>query len=712
MPEPSQYFAALTADEFGERLISRITDYRASSAVQMVAERQEKAYQYHFGLSPSGIHLTSGVTRSGEAGELAEVRINHLRTNALTVLNLTVAPKISWKPVATNADSAATKAAFQAEALLDYYWLGRDVGYYAIQAVAHAIPLSEGFVFTPWEDDLGEPLATDPKTGQPVNSGDFAVYNVLPWDVVRDPSKRAYEQSQWFAVCLRLNRYELAAKYPDKSKDILDAACDEDGRVESFGEIDDVPCWYFFHKRCAIPELRKGREAVVLGDGTVLKDGALTYTDIPLHRCVPDEFFGTPFGYTQYHEGIGIQEATDSLASAILTNQDAFARQSIAVERGEPFSPEDVGGMKVLYYTNKPPQALQLTSSPAEAFRFVDVLKNDLRRIQGVNDAVQGQLPGDAKLSGAALALLSSQAIQQNSSLQTNYIRMVRSIGNCLLNEWKKRTPLPRKIKLVGKSSEFLCREQELSGADLEPIREVLVDIGNPLQQTHAGKMELAQMYLQTPGAVTSPEQIEQIATTGKIEHLTRATRDELILILDENEQIAEGNTPPAVIHDDHLRHGREHRSTLASVSARANPAIVEASTAHLHEHYKLFFGWPPPGMPPPPPPFGPDGLPDPKFDPTSPTNDPQYREKMLILVGQQPPPPAGMPPPPGGMPPPPPDGGPPGGHPPPLHKGGPETKQADNMMGPPEPAGNQVNMPSMPRNPATGDKFVPPSGQ
>jgi hypothetical protein len=32
-------------------------------------------------------------------------------------------------------------------------------------------------------------------------------------------------------------------------------------------------------------------------------------------------------------------------------------------------------------------------------------------------------------------------------------------------------------------------------------------------------------------------------------------------------------------------------------------------------------------------------------------------------------------------------------------------------MMGPPEPAGNQVNLPSMPKNPATGEKFTPPGG-
>lgn len=709
MSRPEYFAAIVDSDEFGERFSSKIQEYRAASAVQTVVERQEKAYQYHFGLSPEGVHLTSGVQRDGAQGELATVRINHLRANALTVLNLTTAPKLAWKPTGTNADSASTKAAFLAEALLEYYWRDREIAHYAMQAVAHAIPLGEGFVFTPWDDSLGEDVAVDPTTGAGISAGDFAAYTVLPWDVIRDPSKRSWEQCNWVAVCLWENRYEIAARYPDKAEEVLESAADEtDGsdRADAFGENDDIPVYYFFHKRSPIPNLKGGREAVVLGNGTVLQDGQLSYTNIPLHRVVPDEMFGTPFGYSQYFEGIGIQEATDSLSSAILTNQDAFARQMIAVQRGEPFSPEDIGGAKIVEYTDKPPHALQLTSSPAEAFRFVDVLKADLRRIQGVNDAVQGQLPGDAKLSGAALALLSSQAIQQNSSLQASYVRMVKSIGNCLLLEWKKRSPEPRKIKLVGKSSEFLAREQLLSGDDLDPIKDVSVDIGNPIQQTHAGKMELAQMFLQVPGAVTSPEQIEQLATTGKIEHLTRANRDELILILDENEKIAEGQVPPAVIHDDHLRHGREHRSTMASVAARENPAIVKASIEHLHEHYKLFFGWPPPGMPLPPPPVDPvtGALLDPEFDPASPTNDPQYREKMLILVGQNPPPgPMMPPPPPGGDP----NGPPPGASVPPASMG-PETKPAENMMAPPEPAGNQVNLPSMPKNPATGQKYTP----
>ena len=699
----SDYFAALVnPEEFGKKLSARIQEYRTAQAVTVVHERIEKAYQYHFGISPSGMHLNSGVQRGGEQGELAEIHVNHLRANALTVLNLTVGPKITWTPVATNADSASTKQAFSATSLLDYYWLDRDVSAFATLAVGYCIPLTEGFVFAPWRKHLGDEILATPD-GAAEMSGDFAFYNVLPWDVVRDPSKRSWDQCSWVSVCLWENKYELAALYPDKADEILHAKTQDRGTDmrKAFGTVDDIPVWYFFHKKSPIPELAKGREAIVLESGVVLADGELTYDAFPLYRVVPDEQFGTPYGYSQYHEGIGIQEATDSLTSAILTNQDAFARQMIAVPHGNPFSPEDIGGAKILYYPqgSQPPHALQLTSSPAEAFKFVDILKQDLRRIQGVNDAVQGQLPGDAKLSGAALALLSSQAIQQNSTLQANYVRMVKAIGNGILNEWRKRTPMPRKIKLVGRSNEFLCREQSLKGTDISNIKEVLVDIGNPLQQTHAGKMELAQLFIQT-GGITSPEQIEQVVATGRLEHLTKSTRDELILILDENEAIADGKEVQAVIHDDHLRHGREHRSTLASVAARSNPAIVKASTDHLHQHYKLFFGWPDAMVPPPMPPMDPlTGMPvnDPSFDPTSPIHDPMYRERMLILVGQQPPPPMGMP-----MGPPPPGADAPAG----------DMGAADASTKPQEPIGNKTNLPSMPKNPSTGEKYIPPNGQ
>lgn len=693
----TDYFAALVdQEEFGRRFAAKVTEYRKAKAVVAIHDRIGRAYNYHFGMSAEGMHLTSAVTRAGEQGELAEIRINHLRANALTVQTLTTGPQIGWLPIPTNRDSSSVKQTYVAVTLLDYYWLDQGVSKSAQNAVGESIPLTEGFVFSPWDDSLGEAVAVNPD-GSEVMSGDFRFYNPLPWDVVRDPSKKSWEEGRWVAVCLWKNKYELAAEYPEQADAILDAPVGEEGgnRDDSFGDCDDVPCWYFFHKRSPIPELKNGREAIILGDGTVLKDGELTYDAIPLHRVVPDEQYGTPFGYSQYHEGIGIQEAIDSLSSAILTNQDAFARQMVAVERGEPFSPEDIGGAKVLYYTNKPPAALQLTSSPAEAFRFTDSLKNDLQRVQGVNDAVQGQLPGDAKLSGSALALLSSQAIQQNSTLQANYLRMVRSIGNCILNEWRKRTPLPRQIRVVGKSSQFLLHEQSIQGADISDIKDVQVDIGNPVSQTHAGKLELAQMVMQIPNAVTSPEQIDQLLTTGKMEHLTQSVRDELILILDENEKIAEGESPPAVIHDDHLRHGREHRTTLASVSARSDPAIVEASTDHLHQHYKLFFGWPDPMLPPPMPALDPmTGAPDPEFDPTSPIHDPMYRERMLILVGQTPPPPMlpmGAP----GM------GAPPPGEPAP----------GISAEKPAEPAGQQTDLPSMPTNPLSGEKAVAPAG-
>lgn len=336
----SNYWAASDPESLGRTLLSKITDETKNALITSIRRRNARSYLYYFGFDPTGVHATSQVLRGGDQGELATVRVNHSRPLVNTLLNLIVAPKIVWSPKATNIDYDAVRECELASAVLEYYWQERQVAKYAVRALEEALVFSEGFVLEEWDPDAGKPYAVDPgpppappqdpaaamdpaaapdtppapapvdlSGGSLLKTGDVCFTNIPTWDVIRDATRPSWEELNWVLVRRQRNRYDMAARYPDKADAIINAP--EDSRVNvnsptGLTAEDAVTCWYFFHKRT--PALKDGRQAVMLADGTVLSDSPLQYENLPLHRVSAGELVGTPYGYTPFLDILGIQE--------------------------------------------------------------------------------------------------------------------------------------------------------------------------------------------------------------------------------------------------------------------------------------------------------------------------------------------------------------------------------------------------------------------
>lgn len=715
-----QYWAALSTDEIGEQLQAKVDAHNADSLITSLGQRWSRAYNYYFGLDPSGVHATSRVLRGGDAGELAEVRVNHSRSLVNTLLNLIVANKLVWQPKAVNIDYDSVRECNLAAAILEYYFSEKHVNKHAVAALEEAIVFAEGFVLLEWDETAGDDYAAedaepvegaDPLAPSVTKTGDVRFTNVSPWDVIRDTTKRSWDACDWVIVRQYRNRWDLAKQHPEHAADITSGTNDNklpfDRKARTDVTEDDVPVYYFFHKRTAA--LPNGRESVFLGNKTVLRDTELTYESMPLYRVSAGEMVGTPYGYTSFSDILGVQEVMDSLHTSVASNQTTLATQCIAVQEGSDIDPQQLaGGMKVIYYQpgTEPPAALQLLRTPSEVFTHLQNLKKEQELLFGLNSVVRGE-PQSGEMSGSALALLQSQALQQSSTIQANYLRFVEGLGTCLLSIIKNRASIPKKIAIVGKNSQFLVTDAEYTGESIGRIRKVQVEIGNPLSQTSAGRIELAKMLMtpmgpDVPPLIKSTEQFLQVLQTGRLEPLTQSLNTELLLIKSENEslsraqfmpqdpmappvdpmtgmpvepQLTPDSLPPVLLLDDHKLHMREHRSVLANPEARRNPAVARAVLQHIAEHEKVYMSAPP---------------------------------STLLMVGQEPPPMPMMPPGPPGM-------GPPQG-PGPLPPG---VVVGGAAAGPPPPAppgdvpggGKPPKMPAPPKNPATGQKWNPVDG-
>lgn len=721
--DPRLYFADHAEPDFGARLIAKIEEIETGDLISQVRSRISHAYQYYFGFDNDGIHATSGISRGGEQGELAQFRVNHARAVVGTLLNLVVSQRVVWQPKATNVDYESVKQTEVAKAVLEYYWNERKLESLVYRAVEEGIAFSEGFVLSLWDKGAGEDVAAptapeadpygaallnadaDPEAPTAAKTGDFCFENVSSWDVLRDPRKKSWEALDWVIVRVYRNKFALAAQYPGFEEDILGCPTEiksSNGRAARHTDNDDIPVYLFFHKRR--PQLPDGREAVVLPNKTILEDGALSYDDIPLVRVAPAELTGTPFAYTQFFEILAIQELIDSLHSSAATNLTTFGTQNIWLPNGCEISPEQTpGGARIIQggAEGKEPKAVQLCATPAELYKHLEDLKHDLEMVFGVNATVRGQIQSD-KLSGAAMVQLETQAKQQSSGLHGSYRMAVQRLGDIVITEMRKRATTERTVAIVGKDSAFCVSQEQFTGDDFGEIKRVLVDIGNPLSQSVFGRAEQAKELVQM-GLVNNLEQYFMLLDTGRAEPITQGLTNELMLIRSENEDISNGVTPEVMLHDNHLLHGREHRIPVASPQARKNPAVLKADIEHMHKHYEAYYGVPP--MVPQVDPMTGMAATDPMTGEPLLAPEPMYRQRMLVLMGMQPPDPAlGGIPPMAGMP----DAGGGAGKGPPAQDAGQNTPAVPGK----EPGNNErAKPPAPPKNLATGERRKPQDG-
>lgn len=716
MSADNRYWAAIEGDDFGSELRSRVAAYYTSPITSQVLNRQVLAWRYAYGYGSDWFHGTSQILPSGQQGESAFLRVNIGASFARASVAAVTAPQIVWQPQAQEYSYKAIKAVDAAGALLDHEWTNSSIGRQSIVQAYDARYLGEGFIFTDWDPDGGYEYGAD--SSSLVRSGTFRYRNVWPWDVLRDPSKQAWDRLQW--VCLRLpeNKFDLAARLADRAAQaeaagdaaLAEALARAHERVleappppsnwfgfglgplgapvagsGTFGwKSDDVGTLVFLHKPTAT--LPFGRQATLLFDGTLIDDGPLKYGCWPLTRIEAAPFTGTPYGSTEYWDTLAIQEALDNLYSSGVTNYLTFTTQLVAYQRGtDPDILAAGSGLSLVAYEDKPPVGINLTAMPQGWFEMVRLLESKMEAILGQNPVTRGQSPGD-RASGSLAALLSAMSMQQQAPFMREYENSLRMQAKIILKVARAEAKIPMKVGKSGHVRVPSLRWRNIEAADLQGVDEVYVDMGNAMQRSPSGRAQLAEMFMQYK-ILSDPKVIMQVVDNGRLEPETDPVEGQYTVAQGENEMISRGEVPIVSPADDDVSHCIQHTVTQLSLEARERPEVVRAFRLHVAQHYAQFYSVPPP-LPPS----------DPRYlDALSELieQDPLLHIRLPILLGKQPPPPdPNAAPPPGGP------GGPPPGAAPPPPQGG--TPPGPDGKAP----GSSAGMPETPTNPATGRQW------
>lgn len=604
------YFAADEGTEAAAFLIHKSQEWFMNIQLNNYLDKMKKAWMsYHGNYYAAGHEISYG----GEQGELVNLAVNHFANLCQHMLVMVTGSRPSFQCRAINTDRKSKIQAQLGNGLLEYYMREKRLERELKRAVEYSIVMGSGYIKMEWnatkgqiydyidpdpssissfnEDD--EPLDEDGNVLErmPIYEGDAEFTTLSPFDVVFDSTKENPELHEWVLCRSFVNKFNLIKKYPEYEEQIKAMQTKEEYERGSrlslmpFDGTQDVPVYEFYHKRTeALPE---GRYLLYLDSEVILEDTPMPYRDLPVYRIAPRDILGTPFGYTSMWDILPLQDALNSLYSTLLTNNNAFGVQNILNPQGNNIKVNQLeGGLNFIEYNAQAgkPEPMQMTQSAPETYNFLQMIERVMETISGINAVARGN-PEASLRSGTALALVQSQALQFISGLQQSYIQLLEDVGTGLINMLKDYAEVPRIAAIAGLSNS--TKMTEFKSADIQDINRVVVDVGNALMNTTAGRAQVAENLLQM-GVITTPEKYLEIMNTGNLKSLTQGITDELDVITAENEALVKDAEVIAVATDNHALHIREHRDVLADPELRKDADLVQRTLAHIQEHISL----------------------------------------------------------------------------------------------------------------------------
>lgn len=590
MADQDMYFAAKPANETAEIVLQKANMWYNHLYMNGYLDKIKEMWMAYHGAYYRGASDGHKILFGGEQGELVSIAVNHLRNIAQHILVMVTSNRPAFQARATNTDYKSLAQTRLANDLLDYYMRDKRLEKYLKTAVEYAIVMGAGYIKMDWNATSGETYDYNEETNTPIFEGDVEFKNLSPFDVVVDSTKEGQDHD-WILCRTYKNRYDLAAKYPELATKILALPTKTDIYKYHFDVMinqttDDIPVHEFYHRRTeSMPD---GRYLLFLTAEVVLMDSAMPYRNLPIYRISPSDILGTPFGYTPMFDLLPIQDAVNMLYSTILTNQHAFGVQNIYVPRGADVTVSALsGGLNVVEGNAQAgkPEAMNLTATPPEVFNFLKMLEQAQETISGVNATTRGN-PEESLKSGTALAMVQSTTLQFISGLQQSYVELIEDVGTGLINILKDFASVPKVAMIAGKSNRAYL-EKTFTGDDLSQVNRVIVDVGNPLARTTAGKVQMAESLIQY-GIVKTPEEYFTVMNTGNLSVLDEYQQNELLLIRAENEKLSNGESVIALAVDEHINHIKEHRGILADPDMRLDNNLVTATLNHINEHIQL----------------------------------------------------------------------------------------------------------------------------
>jgi hypothetical protein len=591
---PDQYFATLPVEDLLQECERRVEDYQ--DYVLRTGKLTVWRTNWEMWMRSE---MKIGIRFGGDRGQYKLIESNIYRSIVTGLVSTIANQRPSFQPEAINDDHKSMSQDIIFDSVSNYYLKVKHMEDAYKKGLTYGLVFGEGWMFEKWNADIGQIVDTvsDP-TGKetPIKEGDFQYVVLGPMDVIRDYTRLDVD-NDWYIAREYLNKWDLIAQRPDLLDELKGYSLPTTLQRFRFGHIVDaqtsnsdlIPVYTFIHRKT--PSCPEGRITQYVDSDTWILDTALPYDEIPLYPMMPDETLCNNFGSTVMTSLVKLQYAYDKTLSVIVTNQQAFAITNIVIDESTQTKPEQViEGLNFIKTNMKNgiPVGLELCKTPAEVFKFLDLLESQMEKLSGLPSILRGQPPTGVE-SGTAMAFLQAQALVFNSPIQQAYISFLERSATGLFNMLKSFANSKRMITIAGSSKSAYMGE--FSGADLTNISRVIVSAGNPATRSEAGKLQIAQ-DLMAKGLIKDTNQYFEVLATGEIDPMTEGPEAENMLIIKENEQLRRGLPQVAAPWDNHANHIPQHFVIMMDpiIRQKQNDPVFVATMQHVMSHAQFLF--------------------------------------------------------------------------------------------------------------------------
>ena len=607
------YFANAPLDKIGDCLTDRVENYYIFLQATGIMNLWRRSFAFFY----NSARLGGRVNPVGAKLEMQSISMDDYPNLLRNILVLTTSQMPSMQTLCSNGDEKTLEQNKIAQQVLDYETRAHRVNDFIIQSAEDALWAGEGFIYKGWNPNLGDEVAPDanietmePEIGpdgqqKVLHVGDWEFENLTCLDVIRDVDTLSYHGCQWVIVRRFRNKWDLIAQYPQFTDEIQRASWAlTDKRNTKFGYTaantrDLVPTFEFFHdKTLAVP---MGRQTLFLDAETVLFDGPLAYGTRPVYRCAYAELRNNPFAWTVGFSLLPLAEANNRLTSTLLTNVATFGVTRVLNPRGANISLQALSqNLAIIDYTPTGPaggkpevlnMANPITRETGDLLKFINQKMETYVSIPG---SMRGEMAKD-EMSGAAMAMQSSIALQFSSGFQKSIVKTLEDVGTGMVQDIKAFASAPRTALIVGKNDEGYMRSY--TSKEFDGINRVVVSAANPMLNTTAGKMNLADQLLQNgmlPGGEAGAMKYIQVMNQGKLEPETQALQSEYMAIQQDKEDLLAGKLPMIQLTDNHPLRMQEVNVLNNNPIIRGNPQLGNLVRQYIMGHFQQWLQMPP----------------------------------------------------------------------------------------------------------------------
>jgi len=587
-----QYWMTKPAKDVADKLMSyhQVGSYWSNHPISQAWVRN--SLSYYSTIMDANAWDTS-LVYTGEQGELIKMSVPQARSLIRQVVTLTTKQKLAFQAIAQTDSAEVMKTVKLADAVSAQVVKNQKLDLKGEMLCEQASVMGLSFLKTTWRSDKGNPYAATAE-GEVVYDGDVEISVCHVDDLLFDFTIPEWSDLDWVEARTIKNKWSLISQFPELKDQILKLQPVKNvvrsGMAEywSVSEADLCYVYEVYHK--PTPALPKGRMVVYGDSDCVFYDGVNPYECIPISKMCPEPIFSSGFGFPLLSYILPAQEMFDHVLSCLATNMGNLGVNNVIAPRGANIGVQDFAGMNLLSYTpqNAPnggrPEVLKLSESNPQLFQFSTVLLENMQQMVNLNSAARGQPPSGVT-AGVAIATLTANALEFLNSVAKSYQMCLEDAMGHALNAYRRFASIPKIVAITGKQNQTVTKE--FVGSDLDPVKEVKLTVANPLMQSTAGRVDVAEKLL-GQGLIKNAEDYIAILDGAPLSRMTSGALTESDLVDLENEKMAEGEAVPALATDAHAFHINKHRELLNEPSIRKNAQMVQLVLAHIEQHLQL----------------------------------------------------------------------------------------------------------------------------